>query len=177
MAQKVDAGEIILQRETPIEDGETAGSLSNRLSAIGAELLVETLDLVERGDAPRVAQDQSLSSYARKLKKTDGEVDWSQSTRKVLDRIRGLTPWPGAYTWYGGKMLRIDRAEPGARAGGRPGEIVCVDGGALEVATGDGTVRLLEVCPEGRCSMDADAFMRGYRPEAGTRPFAKTECE
>jgi len=175
MAPKVDAGEIILQRKTEIPDDETAGSLSERLASIGADLLVETLDLVERGEAPRARQDASLSTYARKLKRSDGEIDWSQPTRKVLDRIRGMTPWPGAYTWYGGKILRVERAEAGGTSGGRPGEVVALDGEALEVATADGSVRLLDLCPEGKSSMGADAFCRGYRPLVGTRPFMKPE--
>lgn len=171
MADKVDAGEIILARKTPIHDMETAGELSLRLAALGAELLAETVTLIERGEAPRLAQDVSLSSYARKLRKTDGEIDWSSPSRSVLNRIRGMTPWPGAYTWYRGKRLGIERAEPGAGGAGAPGEIVGVTGNSIDVATGDGIVRLLEVRPQGRNAMSADAFARGYRPEVGSRPF------
>ena len=96
MARKVDAGEIILTRKTPIGDMETAGELHDRLAALGAELLMETLELIEKGEAPRTAQDPEKVSYARKLKKSDGEVDWSGTAARVLDRIRGTTPWPGA---------------------------------------------------------------------------------
>lgn len=173
MASRVDAGEIILSRKTPIRDMETAGELAERLSEMGAELLTETMDLIERGEAPRIVQDPETASYVRKLRKSDGEIDWSQPSDRVLDRIRGMTPWPGAYTWYRGKMLRVDRAEPGAGVDGEPGEIVRVSKDAIEVATGDGTVRLLEVRPEGRGSMSADAFARGYRPEVGTTPFTR----
>ncbi|MFH1501963.1 MAG: methionyl-tRNA formyltransferase [Candidatus Eisenbacteria bacterium] len=184
MAGKVDAGEIILKRKTPIGDMETAGELSDRLATLGAALLVETVALIERGEAPRAPQNPDESSYVRKLRKSDGEIDWSEPARGVLDRIRGMTPWPGAYTWYKGRALRVERAEPGSSgpagapsaAGGgrpRPGEILSLDEGAIEVAAGDGAVRLLEVRPEGKGSMSADAFVRGYRPEVGTRPFAK----
>ncbi|MBD3347679.1 MAG: methionyl-tRNA formyltransferase, partial [Candidatus Eisenbacteria bacterium] len=111
MAPKVDAGEIILQRRTPIHATDTAGTLSDRLADMGAELLIETLDLIEAGEAPRIKQDPGLSSYARKLRKEDGEIDWSQPTGRVLDLVRGMAPWPGAYTWYEGKKLRVEQAE------------------------------------------------------------------
>ncbi len=174
MARKVDAGEIILTRETPIGERETAGELSSRLSAMGAELLLETVELIERGEAPRIKQDPALTSYARKLKKSDGEIDWTAPSGRVFNRIRGMTPWPGAYTWYRGGMLRVLRAEPGAPSGrfGAPGVVVRIDRDrGIEVAVGDGTVRLLELKPEGKNAMSADAFARGYHPEVGSAPF------
>jgi methionyl-tRNA formyltransferase len=176
MARKVDAGEIILTRRTPIGDRETAGELSRRLSLLGSELLAETVLLIERGEAPRVVQDPGRASYARKLKKSDGEIDWTEPARRVFDRIRAMTPWPGAYTWYRGKTLGVIRAEPGEPDGqrGAPGEIVSIDPEAgIEIAVGEGTVRLVELRPEGKRSMNADAFVRGYRPVVGSAPFTK----
>ncbi len=176
MARKVDAGEIILTRKTPIGDAETAGELSDRLAAMGALLLAETVDLIGRGEAPRLPQDPERASYARKLRKDDGEIDWSRSSREVFDHIRGMTPRPGAYTWYRGRSLVITRAERGSACGGpgAPGEIVAIDDeSGIEVAVADGTVRLLEVKPEGRRAMDAVSFARGYRPEVGAAPFGK----
>lgn len=172
MADKVDAGEIILERTTTIRDMETAGELSDRLAELGAELLLETVALIEKGEAPRVAQDVSRACYARKLRKTDGEIDWTEPSRRVLDRIRGMTPWPGAYTWYRGKRLVIERAAQGPPAAGSPGEVLAVTRDSIDVATGDGVVRLLEVRPQGRRAMKADAFARGYRPEVGSFPFS-----
>jgi methionyl-tRNA formyltransferase len=176
MAKKVDAGEIILTRRTPIEERETAGELSLRLSVLGADVLAETLELVEKGEAPRLPQDPSLASYARKLKKSDGEIDWTRPSGSVFDHIRGMTPWPGAYTWYGGRVLSVLRAEPGAATGrrGDPGEIVALDRErGIEVASGGGSVWLSEIKPEGKRAMSADAFVRGYRPEVGSTPFEK----
>jgi methionyl-tRNA formyltransferase len=180
MARRVDAGEIILTRTTPIGDRETAGDLSARLSQMGAELLLETLDLVERGDAPRIKQNPDDVTYARKLKKEDGEIDWSRSSSEIANHVRGMTPWPGAYTWYRGKVLCVEQAEPGPAsaadgdlAAAEPGEIVGVGDAGIEVAAGSGTILLLEVHPEGRKSMPACDFARGHRPRVGTRPFTR----
>ncbi len=113
MARKVDAGEIILTRKTAIGPRETAGELYARLAEVGGDLLVETLDLIEAGTAPRVAQDPALVSYARKLTREDGAIAWDEPARRVFDRIRGVTPWPGAHTRFKGRSLQIVRAEPG----------------------------------------------------------------
>jgi len=174
MARKVDAGEIILVRSTPIGEHETAGELSKRLSEAGADLLVETVGLIARREAPRIRQDPALASYARKLRKSDGEIDWSVSARRVYNRIRGMTPWPGAYTWYRGGVLGVLRAEPGEPGDrrGAPGEILRIEPGrGIEVAVGEGTVWLGEVRPEGKKAMSAGDFARGYRPEVGSAPF------
>ncbi|MBD3368523.1 MAG: methionyl-tRNA formyltransferase [Candidatus Eisenbacteria bacterium] len=177
MARKVDAGEIILTRRTPIGENETAGELYDRLSAMGAELLVETLDLIERDEAPRTSQDPDAASYARKLKKRDGLIDWTKDARTVHDHIRGMTPWPGARTTYRGRPLTVLVSRVGDEDGerGEPGEVVSLDDErGIEVATGHGSVRLLEVKPSGKSAMDAASFVRGYRPEVGERPFGET---
>jgi len=174
MARRVDAGEIILRRATPIGERETAGELYERLSAMGAELLVETLDLIERGEAPREPQDPGLASYARKLSKQDGVIDWTRPAADVHNHIRGMTPWPGARTTYRGKPLTVLRARIGATDGtvGRPGEVVSIDEKlGIEIAVGGGSVWLEQLKPSGKSAMDADAFVRGYRPEVGERAF------
>jgi methionyl-tRNA formyltransferase len=179
MARKVDAGEIILARGTPIGPTETAGELYARLAVIGGELLVETLDLIAAGSAPRMPQDPALATYAPRLTRKDGAIVWSDPAARVFDRIRGVTPWPGAHTAFRGKSLQVLRAEPGEAGGrrGEPGAIVVLDRRGIEVATGDGTVRLLEVRPEGRGVMEAAAFARGYRPEVGDRLGAPAPAE
>jgi len=176
MAKKVDAGEVILSRKVAIGDRETAGELYKRLAELGGDLLVETLDLVQKGAAPRAAQDPSQVSYARKLKREDGEIDWTAPASRVFDRVRGMTPWPGAYTWFNGRSLGVLRADPGDADGSRgvAGEIVRLDRAkGIEVAAGEGTVWLLEVKPEGKCAMDAGAFALGYRPTVGMRLGAR----
>jgi methionyl-tRNA formyltransferase len=174
MARKVDAGEIILSRRTPIGESETAGELYERLAELGAELLLETLELVQRGEAPRRPQNPDDVSYARKLSRSDGEVDWTLPAGAVYNLIRGTTPWPGAYTWYRGKMLHILGAAPGREAGraGKPGELLSIDGDrGLEVAAGEGSVWMTRLRPEGKSEMDAPSFARGYRPEIGGTRF------
>jgi methionyl-tRNA formyltransferase len=179
MARKVDAGEIILARGTPIGPTETAGELYARLAVIGGELLVETLDLIAAGRAPRAPQDPALATYAPRLTRRDGAIAWNEPAARVFDRIRGVTPWPGAHTAFRGKALQVLRSEPGEAGGrrGEPGAIVALDRRGIEVATGDGTVRLLEVRPEGRGVMEAAAFARGYRPEVGDRLGAPAPAE
>ena len=174
MARKVDAGETILTRTTPIGENETAGELYDRLAAMGAELLVETLDLIDRGEAPRTPQDPGLASYARKLRKEDGVIDWTRPAPKVHDHIRGMTPWPGARTTYRGRPLTVlsTRVGEAKRPVGEPGQIVSIeDARGIEVAAGEGSVWIRELKPSGRSAMDASAFVLGYRPEAGERAF------
>lgn len=177
MAKKVDAGEIILTRKTPIADNETAGELYDRLADLGADLLIETLELVGSGTAPRIAQNPADVTYARKLRKSDGEMDWSGDAGRVYDHVRGTTPWPGAFTWFRGKVLRVLEAARGEDSGtrGEPGEILTLDAErGIEVAVGNGSVWLTRLRPSGKGAMDAASFVRGYRPEVGTRPFARS---
>ncbi len=190
MARKVDAGEIILSRSIPIGPDETAGELFERLSDLSGDLLVETLGLIERGKAPGIPQGEPRVGYARKLKKEDGEIDWASDARTVADHIRGMTPWPGAYTWFRGKGLLVTRArqvtEPRpatpegdageASAAGKPGEILSISEAGIEVATADGSVLLTSVKPEGKREMTGAEFARGYRPEPGTCPFERPDA-
>ena len=204
MAKKVDAGEIILSRSTPIAPDETAGELYERLSEMSGDLLVTTLALIERGEAPRIPQGEPRIGYARKLKKEDGEIDWARDARAVASHIRGMTPWPGAYTWFRGKTLLVTRAKlvpmprpeerisgggespPGTGesasgvddppATGRPGEVLSISDAGIEVATEDGAVLLTGVKPEGKREMTGAEFARGYRPEPGTCPFERPDA-
>ncbi len=172
MARSVDTGAIILKRSTPIGPEETAGELYDRLSVLGGELIAETADLIARGEAPRAEQGTPRVGYARKLRRADGTIDWSLTARAVHDHIRGMTPWPGATTRFAGRMLLVMRstvARSGeASAPAAPGTIISLEGG-LEIAVSDGSVLLTEVKPEGKRTMTADEFARGYRPEPGAR--------
>ncbi len=195
MARKVDAGEIILSRSTAIGSEETAGELYERLSDMSGDLLVATLALIERGEAPRIPQGEPRVGYARKLKKRDGEIDWAHDARAVADHIRGMTPWPGAYTWFRGKTLLVTRARLVSKPRlveaasaesasgvsersvmGRPGEILSISDAGIEVAAESGAVLLTGLKPEGKREMTGAEFARGYRPEPGTRPFERPDA-
>ncbi|MGB9885544.1 MAG: methionyl-tRNA formyltransferase [Moorellales bacterium] len=168
---ELDAGDIILQRAVPIGERDTAGSLHDRLAEVGAELLVETLDRVEQGEAPRRPQEAGQATYAPPLKPEDEKIDWRWPARTVYNRVRGLNPWPGAYGRWRGKRVKVWWVELGERlAAGehKPGTIVAVDERGIEVACGDGqAVRIQQLQPEGKAVMTAAEFIRGYRPYIG----------
>jgi methionyl-tRNA formyltransferase len=152
----LDTGDILLARETEISPEETAVELGERLSVMGAELLIETLDGLSRGVIRPRKQDDAQASLAPILKKEDGEIDWKQPAAAIHNRVRGLVPWPGAHTRFRGQLLHIWRvrmAPQGTPAA--PGRVVaCGDGRMLE---------LLEVQLEGRKRMSAEAFANGQR--------------
>lgn len=171
MNEKVDAGEMIFQREVSILPEETAGELEERLARVGSELLSETLRSVKNGTAPRIPQDISLKSYAPGLKKEDGIVDWSKSAGELHNHVRGMTPWPGAQTRFKGEELKIIRTEIRSPAGhNEPGSVLSVsEKGGIEVGAGQGTLALLVVQPSGKRPMSAADFARGRRLSKGDR--------
>ncbi len=147
MNERMDAGDIILQRAEPIRPNDTAGSLHDRLAALGAELLVETL----ASDFPRRPQDESQATYARKLTKEDGRIDWTKPATEIERQIRAMNPWPGAFTTLGQTPVKIWKAELAPAPG--PGVY----------PTGDGFLRILELQPAGGKPMSFEAFARGHR--------------
>ncbi len=162
IAGKLDAGDILLQRETPIGPDETASELSARLAQMGADLLLETLDALETGRVRRVPQDHAKATYAPILKREDGRVDWRQSSRQIYNRLRGFDPWPGIFTVFRGKRLRIHAARPSLAGGLAPGE-TALDAGSLFVGCGAGRLELLEVQVEGKRRISGADFARGCR--------------
>ena len=162
LAEKLDAGDILMQRETPIGADETASALSARLAPMGAELLLETLDALETGAARPRPQDHAEATYAPMLKREDGRVDWKQSCRRIYNRLRGFDPWPGIFSTFRGKRLRIHAARPSDAGGLAPGETV-FDCGSLFAGCGSGRLELLEVQVEGKARIAAADFVRGCR--------------
>lgn len=161
MDEGMDTGDTILRRAIPIGPEETAGSLHDRLAALGAEVLLETVALIAAGAAPRTPQEHSQATYAAKLERQDEYIPWGEPSRRVLDRIRGLCPWPVAYTTSRRGILKVWQAEacPGQ---GAPGTVLAlVKGKGIAVATGDGAVLLTEVQPAGKARMPAAAFVAG----------------
>jgi methionyl-tRNA formyltransferase len=158
----VDTGDVLLQESTGVEPDDTAGTLSDRLSRLGAGLLVRTLDGLLDGTITPVPQDEALASYARKIKKSHGAVDWGSDAPAVERRIRAMTPWPSAYAFFDGGRLIIERA---ALAGGSytaaaPGTVVSLQ--PLVVACGDGHLEIHRLKPEGKKSMTPEAFLAGH---------------
>ena len=166
----MDTGDMLLERREPIRDDDTTETLSARLSVIGADLMIETLRNLERGEVTPRPQDSQFATMAPRLKKEDGLIDWTCPADELARRVRGLIPWPSAYTSFRGKHLHIWRAEPVAAAGGSalaPGTI-STEGGRLAVACGEGTLLVLhEVQLEGRRRLLARDFVNGARVESG----------
>ncbi len=159
----LDTGDILLARETPIDDDETAVELGARLARMGAELLVETLDGLSRAAIAPRKQDDAQASLAPILKKEDGAIRWTEPAAAIHNRARGLLPWPGGHTRFRGQLLHIWRARTAHDRTALPsGQVIA--GPGFRVACGDGTVlELIEVQLEGRKRMTAEAFANGQR--------------
>jgi methionyl-tRNA formyltransferase len=170
----LDTGAILLQRATAIGDEETAAELIPRLAELGAELLVETLGKLERGEITPTPQNDAEATLAPILKREDGQVDWTMTAAEVFNRLRGFTPFPGCYTFLNGHRLEIVRAsaeEAGIDAHQfQPGEICEIERESFVVACGCSTrLRVTEVQLEGKRAMAARDFLNGARLEVGTR--------
>lgn len=170
MAQGLDTGDMIFQKEVLLDPEETTGSLQIKLSQVGAELLLQTLNALEEGTAPRIPQDDAQAGqYAKMLKKEMGDIDFTVSAQQIERLVRGLNPWPSAYTCLNGKTLKIwkahalDQEDPGV-----PGEILHVGKNSFFIKTGRGTLEVLELQLQGKKRMDTGAFLRGYPLKSGT---------
>jgi len=167
MNEGLDTGDILLQEETLISDDDTTQSLSDRLSEIGASLLVKTLDGLSDGTLSPVPQ-RGEPSYAPPLRKEDGRIDWNWPARRIFNLIRGTFPWPGAYGLLNSERIMILRASalsPGLK--GVAGSISLTGEGGLLVQTGDGLLSIQELKPEGRKAMPSADFVNGRRLRAG----------
>lgn len=166
----LDTGDMILKREVAIGENDNFEDMHDALGKAGAELLIETVKLIERGDAPSIPQDDSLSTYAAKIEKADCLIDFGKSAKEVHDLIRGLSPIPLAFTHTpDGKLLKVlqSRCEPERAHSAEAGEVISLDEGGITVACGSGAVRLLRVLPEGKGRMSADDFIRGRKISLG----------
>ncbi|QPJ66713.1 MAG: methionyl-tRNA formyltransferase [Candidatus Nitrohelix vancouverensis] len=162
LVHKLDAGDILLTHKLPIRDEDDAQTLHDALAEAGAPLTLETLAKLEAGTLTPIAQDESQVTYASKLKKEDGLIDWNHPARAVWNRIRGVHPWPGAYSFLKGRRLRICKAEStSGEAGEEPGRVVRVSGAGIEVGTTDGRVLITELQPEGKKRLPVKSFLAG----------------
>lgn len=169
MDEGLDTGDMILKAEVPVAADETGESLHDKLAAAGAALCVETLKALEDGTAVREKQGESPTAYAKMLTKELGDIDWAEPAVKIERLVRGLNSWPGTYTHWNGKVMKIWRAaaEASETADAQPGTVVSVEKENFAVQTGDGVLRVLEVQMPGKKRMDAGAFLRGNTMEPG----------
>ena len=169
LTEKMDAGPILLQKEVDILEDETAGELSMRLSHVGAELMVDAVKAIEQGKAVYGAQNEEEASLAPFIKKEDGEIAWTLSAVEIRDKIRGLLPWPGAFTFLLGKRIKIlkGRAEESRVSAAPPGTITEVSRDGFRIATGKGDLVILEIQMEGKTRMSAGEFLLGHKVSEG----------
>jgi methionyl-tRNA formyltransferase len=165
----LDTGDMLVKRATKIGPGETAGELHDRLAVLGREAMAETLERLCAGTLVREKQDDTLSCYAPMLKKEDGRLDWSRSANELHNQVRGLDPWPGAYTLLAGEPLKLARTrpldEPHAAA---PGTVMATSRDCVHVACGQGILSVGELQLPGRKRLPAAEFLRGCPLAAGT---------
>jgi methionyl-tRNA formyltransferase len=164
----LDTGPMLVKKSLPIGLEDTAGLLHDRLAELGAEAMGETLSRLCAGTLNPEPQDDALSTYAPMLKKEDGRIDWSRPAAEVHNRVRGLDPWPGAYTSLDGEVLKIARTLPEAGMGA-PGTVVSADANGVCIACGDGVLRIRELQLPGKKRLGAAEFLRGRPLPPGTR--------
>jgi len=173
LREKVDTGSILLQARVRIGSDESAGELHDRLSDLGAQVVLQTVRAIEMGNAKPLPQDESGSSLAPKIFRKDCEIDWRKSARQVHDFVRGLSPSPCAWTSHHRKVLRVYKMgleeENGADRHADPGVIVGVSPDSVLVGTKSGAVMLAEVQQEGKKRMSVAEFLRGYPLKVGDR--------
>lgn len=170
MAEGLDTGDMLLKTVVPIEKEETGGSLHDKLSVIGGDLILETLEQLENGTAIRIKQDDKLSNYVGTLNKSLGNIDFSKPAKEIERLIRGLNPWPSAYTFLNGKMLKIWKASVIEKEyTSQTGVVVEVTKDEMIVKTGEGALAFKELQLEGKKRMTTDAFLRGYTIVEGTK--------
>lgn len=167
----LDTGDMLAKTVVPLEPEETGGSLFEKLSEAGAKLLVETLPRLECGDiSPEKQPKDSPNAYARMITKVDGRIDWTKDGAEIERLVRGLNPWPSAYSYLDGKTLKIWQAVVcEGESSLEPGTVVRTDKKAIYVQTGKGILRLEEIQLEGKKRMCCDAFLRGFEVSAGIK--------
>lgn len=169
VTEGLDSGPILLKKEIPIDEDDDARTLHDKLSEAGGRLLLETMDGIKNGTLTPVPQDESEATYFPMLKKSDGLIDWTKGASEIRNRIRGLIPWPGAYTYLHGEMLKIFRADvvSGQWSAVSPGTVIHVNDKGITITTGKALLLINELQMEGKRRMTAAEFIRGHKIEKG----------
>jgi methionyl-tRNA formyltransferase len=166
---KLDTGPLLASAAIPISPTDTTGTLSPKLSIIGAHLLQEALTGWMRGEITPREQDESKASYFGQIKKEEGEINWTQPAVEIWRRIRAYQPWPGAYTYWKGTQLKITEAFPISGETGEPGTVVDLENNGVGIITGNGILNVTGLQYEGKKAMPAKAFMQGQRDFTGSK--------
>jgi methionyl-tRNA formyltransferase len=170
VVKALDAGPMLATSRRPIHLFETSHDIEVDLARMGASLLMDTVDRMAAGGVPEAAQNDADATFAPRLTKEEGAIDWSRSARDIHNLIRGLHPWPHAFTFFSGNRLILLRSRPVTRSSDAdPGAVVVADGDDLQVATGDGVLQILELQPEGRRRMSPREWLAGHRVGVGHR--------
>ena len=168
MDEGMDTGAILMQERIPIDPKDTAGTLTEKLSIQGAQLITTALPLIAAGKLAPKTQDSSRATLAPLLKKEDGRIDWERGALEIHNRVRGMSPWPGAYTVLDNKIVKIIETEA-MDGSAEPGRLLEKNGDTLFAGTGSGLLQLLAIQPEGKKPMSAAEFLRGHRDVAGKK--------
>jgi methionyl-tRNA formyltransferase len=169
MDEGMDTGDILLQTEVPIGDEETCENLHDRLASLGAQLLSKTLGKMKAGDIRAIPQDHSKATYAPPLKKKDGQIDWRKGAAEIDRQVRAFNPWPGAFTKWGDRLLKIYGGAIRERTPeGKAGVVVWVGSDFIEVEAGKDSYIIKEVQLEGRKKMTIREFLSGHSISVGT---------
>ncbi len=183
MDEGLDTGDILIQESIPIAADDTGGSLFDKLAVLGSELIVKALPLIEQGELKPVPQVEALADHVGMLKKSMGQIDFSRPAVEIERQVRGMDPWPGAYTTYNGKQLKIWKTAflredeyhslvditSSSNHSAQPGTVVYTDKSSVYVSTGDGILRIDELQLEGKKRMSVHDFLLGQHMETGEK--------
>jgi len=177
MDEKIDAGDIIFQEKIDISPDETYGELYYRLSALSAENLTKLLEKIKSGKIERISQDIKEVTFARKMNKEEGEIEWSDKGERVYNLIRGTTPYPGAFTYYQGRKLKITRArflddypDKTETFSSKPGSVIRIEKDSILISSGGkGIIKILKLIPAGSKELTAEQYVNGYKIKIGDR--------
>jgi methionyl-tRNA formyltransferase len=171
MTEAMDAGPIILEKNVEIAPADTSLTLEDKMASLAAELLAEVIKSIENKNYKLTVQDENNVNFAPKLKKENGAIDWNKSAADIHNLVRGVLPWPGAFTFYKDKLLKVYKAEliesPVTLSPSTPGEILQVSKEGIIVATGNGNLIIKELQIEGKRRMTVEEFISGYKIQKG----------
>ena len=168
MEKGLDTGDMLIKRELPISEETTAGEYHDALALLGGEVLLETLNGLAKGILTPEKQDDSLSTYASQLSKAEGEIDWNNTNEQIYNKVRGLNPWPKAFSFIDGKRFVVNFVYK-SDENGEAGTVLRADENGIKVACKKGSVIIKEIKVEGKKMMSAEDYLRGHKIEKGTK--------